>query len=465
MTDMIQAGVRQPVRLGPLRRVAIVVSLLLIVVAASASLFLVRTVDSQLDDIAGAYEVRRQARDLLLAVVDAETGQRGYLLTRDARYLDPYNRAIATMDDTYRRLLELVDGTAARRDRIAVIADDLERKRDELTRTIDLASGGNPEAALAVVRSNAGAELMARLRQVVNSFIADEDAALVDRNRQMEANRQWLVAAIVAALGAAAALAYALFARTQRQVTALAQSHSALRSANEDLEARVLARTAEAEESRARAERERERLETLLQDTNHRIGNSLATVSSLLGLQLGRSQSAEVREALEAAQARVHAVASSHRRLRLGADLETTDAADLLQAVVADIEESIPEDRNVEVHCALQPMVISARDATTLGIVLAELVTNALKHAFGEGAGGSIWVRLDRAAAGTARFVVEDNGRGLTRVAHPDSEPGLGAVIVSQLARQFGGAVEYAERDGGGTVVMVLLPGLEIVSG
>ena len=80
-------------------------------------------------------------------------------------------------------------------------------------------------------------------------------------------------------------------------------------------------RTLEAEEARRHAERERERVEALLQDTNHRIGNSLATVSSLLGLQLTRTKSDEVRKALEAAQSRVQAIASGHRRLRLGPDL------------------------------------------------------------------------------------------------------------------------------------------------
>ena len=71
------------------RRLSIILSLVLVLAAAGASLFLVRSVDTQLSDIANTYEVRRQARELILALVDAETGQRGYLITQDAQYLKP----------------------------------------------------------------------------------------------------------------------------------------------------------------------------------------------------------------------------------------------------------------------------------------------------------------------------------------------------------------------------------------
>src|SRR5690606_7440274 len=81
----------------------------------------------------------------------------------------------------------------------------------------------------------------------------------------------------------------------------------------------------------------RQRVEALLQDTNHRVGNSLATVSSLLALQVMRSRSDEVRDALEAARLRVHAIASAHRRLRLGDDLESASASEFLTAVIEDI--------------------------------------------------------------------------------------------------------------------------------
>lgn len=458
MTDMAQSSAARTVRPGSVRRVAIVVSMLLVLAAAAASLFLVRTVDNQLVDIANNHEVRRQASELMLAVVDAETGQRGYLLTRDPGYLDPYDRAVASIDSTYRELARMVGDNSTQRPRVNELAPALAAKRAEMARTIELMSAGDAVSALALLRSDEGKAQMDAIRATLRAFIAEEDTLLAERNGQMDGYRQLLVVAILSALGAAAILAYALFTRAQQQVAQLAQRENRLLVLNEELEAHVRARTAEAEEARGRAERERARLETLLQDTNHRIGNSLATVSSLLGLQLARSGSEEVRNALEAAQGRVHAIASAHRRLRLGDDLETTDAADFLTAVVEDLTTAVPADKPIIFHRDLATMVIAARDATTLGIVVSELVTNAVKHAFGPGQGGSIWIRFVRGTDGVPEIRIEDDGQGLPEGGATGS--GLGAVIIKQLARQFGGAPDYGPREGGGTTVKVTLPDL-----
>jgi two-component sensor histidine kinase/CHASE3 domain sensor protein len=458
MTDVTQGSVVRSVRFGPVRRLAIVASMLLVLAAAAASLFLVRTIDSQLADIGNTYEVRRQARELMLAVVDAETGQRGYLLTHDPSYLDPYDRAVASMDSTYQGLMTLVAGNEAQLLRLQGIGPNLEAKRAEMAQTIDLLSSGDAAGAMALLTSDQGKTLMEGIRSTLRTFIAEEDGKLIDRNAQMEGYRQMLVLAILAALGAAAILAYALFTRAQQQVAALAQRETLLIVQNEELEAHIQARTVEVEEARGRAERERARLEALLQDTNHRIGNSLATVSSLLGLQLARSGSDEVKMALEAAQGRVHAIASAHRRLRLGHDLETTDAADFLSAVVDDLTTTVPADKPIDFHQDFNPMVIPARDATTLGIVVSELVTNAVKHAFVPGKGGNIWIRFVKSDTGLPELRVEDDGQGLPEGGATGN--GLGALIIKQLARQFGGVPHYDPREGGGTVVRVELPNL-----
>ena len=442
------------------RRLSVILSLVLVLAAAGASLFLVRSVDAQLGDIANTYEVRRQARELILALVDAETGQRGYLITQDAQYLGPYEEAVAKLDSTYKHLVDLIDENPAQMAQITPLAGQIDRRRVEMAETIQLVADGKLSQALAIVRSGTGQEVMDSIRRTVRTFIADEDAKLVERNAAVQAYRQWLVVAILAALASAATLAYVLFTRTQQQFTSLERATSALAVQNEELEEHVRQRTAEAEEARAHAERERARVEALLQDTNHRIGNSLATVSSLLGLQVSRSRSEEVRMALDAAQARVHAIASAHRRLRLGADLETISADEFLDSVLEDLRITHAVGRNVAFHGEFEPLTINARDATTIGIVLGELITNALKHAFPDGGSGTIWARFGKSGDGVAVLTVEDDGRGLS----PDgekSESGLGATIIKQLARQFGGEPKYEPRPEGGTRVRVLLPDLD----
>ena len=441
------------------RRLAIVLSLTLIVAAAGSALFLVRGADSQIADVVKTYEVRHQARELILALVDAETGQRGYLLTQDSQYLAPYRDAAATIDRTYDELMKMVADSPRQKLRLSAIAEQLEQKQVEMEMTITLAATARLAEALAILRSDTGQAMMSGLRETIRAFIAEEDDRLVERNAQVELTRQLLVGAILVALGGAATLTYALFTRTQQQVTALARNRKALLVENEELEAHVRERTAEAEEARAHAERERSRVEALLRDTNHRIGNSLATVSSLLGLQLTRTSSEEVRSALEAAQSRVHAIASAHRRLRLGDDLETTDAAEFLEAVIDDMRKTQSGNRRLHFETDFDSLIINSRDATTLGIVLGELLTNAVKHAFPGDRPGRVWVRLKYSDDGIANLTVEDDGRGLPRDASL-LEGGLGSMIIRQLANQFGGEPSFGTRDGGGTIVSVNLPSL-----
>jgi two-component sensor histidine kinase len=172
---------------------------------------------------------------------------------------------------------------------------------------------------------------------------------------------------------------------------------------------------------------------------------------------MSRSKSDEVKLALQAAQNRVHAIASSHRRLRLGADLETANAAEFLEAVLADLQSTHSGAEGVEFVAQCDPVVIKARDATTIGIIAGELITNALKHAFPDGK-GHIWVRFAR-SNGVITLTVEDDGKGLEEGSEPGGG-GLGSMIVRQLAQQFGGQPLYAAREGGGTTVTVSLPEL-----
>ena len=104
------------------------------------------------------------------------------------------------------------------------------------------------------------------------------------------------------------------------------------------------------------------------------------------------------------------------------------------------------------------PVVIKARDATTIGIIVGELVVNALKHAF-NGQPGTIWTRLRSESEGVT-LIVEDDGRGIPSET-PHAE-GLGATIIQQLAGQFGGEPRYERREEGGTRVIVPMPDLEV---
>ena len=442
------------------QRFATLVSLTLVVVAGLSALFMVQGVDSQMGDVLRSYEVRNQARELTIALSEAESNQRGYLLTGNEDYLEPYERASSTIDTRVAALIDVTKSNPAQSERVQSIVGQINIKTAEMARTVELYSTQRRQQAQNLTDSGLGARVMEEVRGTLEQFITEENMNLLQRNDEIDGSRRWLVGAILAALAGAAILGVSLLGRTRQDINILSRNQSELRSQNETLEARVRERTQALEEATNHAERERQRVEALLQDTNHRVGNSLATVSSLLGLQLMRSKSGEVREALEAARGRVHAIASSHRRLRLGGDHETTDAQEFLTAVLDDLKGTTTDAGAIELVGEVEPIVINARDATTIGIVVGELVTNAYKHAFPDGRRGHIVVKLFRDGAGVPTLAVADDGQGLAEGMEP-GDGGLGSVIIKQLAQQFGGVPDYERGATGGLTVTVPLPNLE----
>jgi two-component sensor histidine kinase/CHASE3 domain sensor protein len=464
MTMMnIADGMSRPGQGAGIRRLlpslAVVGSLALVLLAAVAALVLVQGINRQIDDVLHTYEVRNQARELNAVLSEAESSQRGYLLTGDESYLEPYRRSAATIGTRLLSLTAITQDDPQQGARVRSIASEIVAKTEEMARSIELVDAQRSGEARSLIETGEGERLMDSLRDTLERFISEENQKLFERNQRIEQSRRGLVGSIIVALAGAVLLAYALFIRAQREVRALARSKDQLRSENEVLEAHVLDRTQALEDARAHAERERHRVEALLQDANHRIGNSLATVSSLLGLQLLRSTSEEVRAALEAARSRVHAIASAHRRLRLGEDLESVRADEFLEAVIEDIALTATDAKAVALVGQFDPIILGARDATTIGILVGELVTNAYKHGFAEGQGGTIAVSLRRDGAGIPVLGVVDDGKGPPQ-GQELGEGGLGSVIVKQLAQQFGGSPHYERGARGGLSVYVPFPAI-----
>ena len=440
-------------------RGGVLLSLMLVILAATAALVLVQGIERQNADVAHSYDVRNQARELTIALSEAQSSQRGYVLTGDEAYFEPYRRATAAVQTRLASLTALTSDNPAQGETLSSISAEINSALAELQRTLDLVESGRSAEARQLVQSGSEVQLLNDLRRILEQFIDQENTILLDRNREVNQWQRWLVGAIVVSLAAAVLLAYVLFARAQQQVSALSQTRSALLTENEALDIRVRERTQALEEARQHAEHERQRVEALLQETSHRIGNSLATVSSLLGLQLLRSSSKEVQTALESARARVHAIAAAHRRLRLGHDLETASTDDFLDAVLEDLSTTISSADQISLSGQIDPITISARDATTLGILLSEIVTNAIKHAFPHGAGGTIEVQLKR-VNDVPTLSVLDDGVGMPANGTGD-QSGLGSVIIKQLSSQFGGTPIYEPGSSGGLLITIPLPGLE----
>ena len=229
------------------RRLAVWASLGLICIAAVASLLLMQGIERQLRDVTDTHLVRTAARELSNALIQAEASQRGFLLTEDERFLEPYQQAASSIESRLDALLTMTFDDPQQSSKVQSIVGDLSGKLAEMARAVELVVDERPEEAQSLTQTGMGARLMAEVSQTLEDFIAEEDQKLARRNNDIDRTRLGLVVALLAALAAAAILAYALLTRTQRQVSALTLRHRGLQSQNEALEAKIVERTRDIE--------------------------------------------------------------------------------------------------------------------------------------------------------------------------------------------------------------------------
>ena len=182
----------------------------------------------------------------------------------------------------------------------------------------------------------------------------------------------------------------------------------------------------------------------LLQEVNHRIKNSLQLVASLLQLQASRT-GGYARRSLEQAETRIMAVAALHRDLYQHHRYDSVEMRGYLQGLATQITGSLGGAAADDLIVDADEVALPTDSAVPIGLIVNELVTNAIKHGY-LGGRGSVAIRL-RAADGV-RIEVEDHGHGVPPDFDPGSNTGLGMTIVMALAKQIGArlVIEPVER-------------------
>jgi PAS domain S-box-containing protein len=186
--------------------VSFVIVVLVILVTGGLRVANVRTVYVTREAVARSYIVKDALQELLLALVDAETGERGFLITGDAAYLQPYNGARLAVDKDLARLREVTGNDPEAQRDLADVTRLSRQKLDELTRAITELRDHGFAAAQAIVRTNRGKQTMDEARAVVARFDAREDARLAQRTARAADSYR------LAQLAGLAASAVALFA-------------------------------------------------------------------------------------------------------------------------------------------------------------------------------------------------------------------------------------------------------------
>lgn len=211
----------------------------------------------------------------------------------------------------------------------------------------------------------------------------------------------------------------------------------------------------------AKNARERERRMELLdqarREIDHRAKNNYQTVLSLVELQAARAEDPGTREALRQVADRIAAisVATEHLAIR-SEDLSTVKLRDHLCGLCTQLERGLARGE-IQVECDVDDVVASADTAIQLGIIVNELVTNALKHAFGDGRRGIVRVH-SKLKGKSLELEVSDNGCGMDGQS-PSAGSGLGRKLVDNFARHLNAKHDISS-SAKGTVHRLLVPAL-----
>ena len=187
--------------------------------------------------------------------------------------------------------------------------------------------------------------------------------------------------------------------------------------------------------------------EVLLSEIHHRVKNNLQLVSSLLALQ-ARGVGLEAQHALAEGQRRIDSIALVHEQLYGSRNLSAVNFARYTEALIPELCRASGAGERVEVVLKLEDVELVPERAIPCGLLVSELVTNALKHAFPDQRRGSLTIELERLPASRLRLSVKDDGIGLRREFPDVVGTSLGLDLVQIFAKQLQAEV-VVEREGG----------------
>lgn len=193
--------------------------------------------------------------------------------------------------------------------------------------------------------------------------------------------------------------------------------------------------------------------EILLKEVHHRIKNNLASIEGLLLLQSETTDNSEARGVLKDAFGYVKSIRMIYDKLLFSSDYHDLSLKEYLNDLLDTIEKTFPQAGNISLEREIDDFDIDVKLLFPLGVIVNELITNAMKYAFPEGISGHIKVLLKR-EKNTVRLVVQDDGCGLPSGSGNANPDGFGLSIVRMLSDQLEGC--FTIEDNHGTCSMVI---------
>jgi PAS domain S-box-containing protein len=253
------------------------------------------------------------------------------------------------------------------------------------------------------------------------------------------------------------------YASVGRDITERKKAEDELRRLNLELEDRVRERTealSEANESlrnevneRSAAERQvlnsLQEKEVLLKEIHHRVKNNLQIISSLLNLQTRGIEDTSTLQAMRDSQMRIRSMALIHEKLYQSPSLASIDFGEYVKSLTIDLFRTYRGHASgIQLEIKVDEVFLGLDHAVSCGLILNELMTNALKYAFPNGRNGTIWVELHSTPEQILNLRVADNGVGIPSDLDIFNTKSLGLQLVNNLVRQLDAALEVETSPG-----------------
>ena len=391
------------------------VTLLALIALAMFGLIVVafQTIESERaerEQVERTNDILLELRNVSSAAVNAETGQRGYLITLDRRYLESYLIGREQIDPSLRRLRTAMEDEETTR-RQTELVDQIETlatsKFAEMDESVRLLEDGRLIDARREMLSDQGQETMERLRRAIGEMERIEFQLLSDATEET--------------------------ARAEGRVLPLLGALMLLMIGAIIAGIRLVARTAHAEAEAAQAValgEARDRADLLARELNHRVKNLFAVVLAII--QLSGRDKPESKDVTDGIADRVRALLTAHEVSQ--GELERPVAS--LRALV---ETTLAPYRSSKLTARIEgdEVLLPAKQVTPLGLVLHELTTNAVKYGAWS-IGGTIAVEWQR-HGDKVTLVWTESGAKIE--AEPERR-GFGSMLMTSASRQFGGSIE-----------------------
>ena len=406
-----------------------------------------------LKELTQTTSIRMDIQTLRRSHVDAETGQRGYLLTGRKEYLQPYEKARKDIAESFKALDNYYRQEPAGKDVLRQLHALSETRLSELATTISLYDRGKNEAAMTILLTDIGREQMEDFRTLSNKLLQFEVENLAKNLNSVF--QSLLISRIgVAALTAAGLLAFLMYLRqTSALVSQQQEARRQVQTERDRLEAEVKLRTAQLTDLT-------HHLQTAREDERNRLARNLhddlGALLTSAKLDAARIKSRLMVAAPEALDLLAHLVGTLNNSIALGRriieDLRPSALSNLgLVPTLEILAREFMDQSGIEVHCTLEPVNLQPNAELMVYRLVQESFTNIIKYA----GATRVWVNL-ATVDGRVTASVRDDGVGFDTTVQRNSAYGLMGMRFRVEAE--GGLLVMVSAPGKGTLIQVTLP-------